>query len=171
MIWYLLKMSNFFCQFSSKYFPGVIWLHLTHTKHFSSSSLVKWKRKAVCETTDREQGLWRAVNDRDGWSTVLRTLCLNKLKHRKNCQCCPMSLFIEGSLWMLRLLISIVWNVIRSQGSQASRVFCKCLCICLCLRLYLCIVFYIVFLLARWYLIVTLINGHKSLELFFEGVF
>ena len=32
-------------------------------------------------------------------------------KQRKNCKCCPMSLFIEMSLWILRLLFSIVRNV------------------------------------------------------------
>ena len=54
---------------------------------FLSSSLVKWKWKAVCETSDREQQLWRAVNDRDGWSAVLRPLCrLNKLKTFQECK-------------------------------------------------------------------------------------
>ena len=38
----------------------------------------------------------------------------------KNCECFPLSVFIEGSLWILKLLFSIVTNVIRVSKVTSS---------------------------------------------------
>ena len=51
---------------------SLLWLNCRDPLYLCFSpaklSLVKWK--AVCETTDREQRLWHAVNDPDGWTAV-----------------------------------------------------------------------------------------------------
>ena len=53
-------------------------------------------------------------------------------KHRKNCENCPVSLLIEGSLWMLVLLVSIVRNVMNfHKGLQVPRVTSLALIKCL----------------------------------------
>ena len=52
------------------------------------------------------------------WKLVsLQKICL---KCHKNCECFPLSVFIEGSLWILKLLFSIVRNVIRVSKVTSS---------------------------------------------------
>ena len=123
---------------------------------------------------------------------ISHSLLFSKCKHRKNCQCCPLSLLIEGSLWRLWLLFLIVRNLTSVSKAQISRItlsgcslsvtvvifliahcqYChhchhchhchQCLCLCHCL------------FVGRTCLIITLIKclkGHKYLGWLFESVF
>ena len=113
------------------------------------------------------------------------------IKHRKNCECCPCHPLFKGKLWMLRLLFSIVRNVISvSQVTSlldwSLRVFSNFNCHCHCLFwkchdsssvwsnvsgyksmgkvLWGCLlnVFDIFFFLDRWCLLITLIKCPKG---------
>ena len=56
-------------------------------------------------------------------------------KHRRNCECCPVSLFIVRSQWLSR--IQVLYCLKCQQfltSSQAMACVCHGLCICICLR-------------------------------------
>ena len=63
-------------------------------------------------------------------------------KHRKNCECCPVSLFIVRSQWLSRIE---VFYSLKCQkfltSSQAMACVCHdlCICICLCSLIRLCL--------------------------------
>ena len=79
-----------------------------------------------------------------------------------------LSLFIQGSLWMFRLLFSIVRNVSVSRVSRIVLWGCSSIVIVFVFF----IVFVIVYLLVRSCLLITLITclkGQKSLGSLFEG--
>ena len=69
-----------------------------------------------------------SLNDNINW--------ISPHKHRKNCECCPCHSLFKCKLWMLRLLLSIVRNVISvskvtSCSDWSLRVFSNCNCHCL----------------------------------------
>ena len=78
-----------------------------------------------------------------------------RVKLRKNCECCPLSLFIEGSLLMLRLFFSIVRNA-NSVSMISSLQVCP-----LSLSLSFLLITVMVMVMV---MVITCLKGHQSLN-------
>ena len=101
----------------------MIWYHTwIHSSPLSSSSLALQHG-----ARDRDVQLISLITSATFY-TREQTLCwapISWCKHRKNCEWCPVSLSIKGSLWILGLVFSIVRNAIdfnKGLGSQVATV-------------------------------------------------
>ena len=101
-------------------------------------------------------------------SYQLKRLSLFDFKHRKNCECCPVSLLIVRQKDCYKIRFSIVRIVISvSNVTSLWDCLCHCLCNCLCLCICHC---HCIFLVRSCPLITLIkcLKGHKSPGLSFQ---